>query len=72
MTPNDMIDVFRRQGASRCIEIGRLIQCHLEADLNEATSAKLVEQDRFPMFRLTRSQVRNVDSQLLAELVRRN
>ena len=65
MTPNDMIDVFGRQGASRCIEIGRLIQCHLEADLNEATSAKLVEPDRFPMFRLTRSQVRNVDTSIV-------
>ena len=43
MNPNDMIDMFRRKGGTRCIEIGRLIQGHLDAGLDEATSAKVAD-----------------------------
>ncbi len=41
MTPRDALDMFRRKGGSRCIEIGRLIQTYLDDRLDADTSRKV-------------------------------
>ncbi len=41
MTPHDMIDMFRRKGGARCIEIGRQIQTYLDGGLDPASAAKV-------------------------------
>lgn len=41
MRPRDAIDMFRRKGGSRCIEIGRQIQTYLDDGLDPATAAKV-------------------------------
>ncbi len=40
MTPHAMLDMFRRKGGSRCLEIGRQIQTYLDDGLDPATAAK--------------------------------
>ncbi len=41
MTPRDALDMFRRKGGARCIEIGRHIQTYLDGGLDAATAAKV-------------------------------
>jgi anti-sigma factor RsiW len=41
MTPQAMLDMFRRKGGARCIEIGRQIQTYLDSGLDPATAAKV-------------------------------
>ena len=41
MTPHAMLDMFRRKGGARCIEIGRQIQTYLDGDLDPASAAKV-------------------------------
>ncbi len=41
MRPNDMLDMFRRKGGSRCIEVGRLIQRYLDGTLDADATAKV-------------------------------
>lgn len=41
MTPRDILDMFRRKGGARCIEIGRLIQSYLDGELDAASTAKV-------------------------------
>ena len=41
MTPRDALDMFRRKGGARCIEIGRHIQTYLDGGLDTATAAKV-------------------------------
>ena len=41
MNPRDVLDMFRRKGGSRCIEIGRQIQTYLDDGLDPATAAKV-------------------------------
>ena len=41
MNPRDALDMFRRKGGSRCIEIGRQIQTYLDDSLDLATAAKV-------------------------------
>lgn len=43
MRPRDAIDMFRRKGGSRCIEIGRQIQTYLDDGLDPATAAKVAQ-----------------------------
>ena len=39
MRPNDMLDMFRRKGGARCIEVGRLIQRYLDGTLDADATA---------------------------------
>ncbi len=41
MNARDALDMFRRKGGSRCIEIGRQIQTYLDDGLDPATAAKV-------------------------------
>lgn len=41
MNPRDALDMFRRKGGARCIEIGRQIQTHLDGGLDAAAAAKV-------------------------------
>jgi len=41
MTPHAMLDMFRRKGGSRCIEIGREIQTYLDGGLDPTTAARV-------------------------------
>lgn len=41
MTPQAMLDMFRRKGGSRCIEIGRQIQTYLDGGLDPTNAAKV-------------------------------
>lgn len=41
MNPRDALDMFRRKGGSRCIEIGRQIQTYLDGGLDPAAAAKV-------------------------------
>ncbi len=41
MNPRDVLDMFRRRGGSRCIEIGRRIQSYLDDGLDPDTAAKV-------------------------------
>lgn len=41
MTPHAMLDMFRRKGGARCIEVGRQIQAYLDGGLDEAAAAKV-------------------------------
>jgi anti-sigma factor RsiW len=41
MTPRAMLDMFRRRGGARCIEIGRQIQTYLDDGLDRAPAAKV-------------------------------
>ncbi len=41
MTPRDVLDMFRRKGGARCIEVGRLIQTYLDGGLDAASAAKV-------------------------------
>ena len=41
MTPHGMLDMFRRKGGGRCIEIGRQIQSYLDGGLDPASAAKV-------------------------------
>ena len=41
MNPHAMLDMFRRKGGSRCIEIGRQIQSYLDGGLDPTTAAKV-------------------------------
>ena len=43
MTPHDMLDMFRRRGGSRCVEIGRRIQTYLDGGLDPAAAAKVAQ-----------------------------
>ena len=39
MKPGDLIDMFRRQGGARCVEVGRKIQTYLDGELDEVAAA---------------------------------
>ena len=41
MTSQAMLDMFRRKGGARCIEIGRQIRTYLAGGLDPATAAKV-------------------------------
>ncbi len=41
MNSRDVIDMFRRRGGARCIEIGRHIQTYLDDGLDPNTAAKV-------------------------------
>ena len=41
MTPHAMLDMFRRKGGARCVEIGRQIQTYLDGGLDPAAAAKV-------------------------------
>ena len=41
MNPRDALDMFRRKGGARCIEIGRQIQTYLDDGLDPAAAAKV-------------------------------
>ncbi|MDP2292602.1 MAG: zf-HC2 domain-containing protein [Actinomycetota bacterium] len=41
MRPHDMIDMFRRKGGARCVEVGRKIQTYLDGGLDPDTAAKV-------------------------------
>ena len=41
MTPRDALDMFRRKGGARCVEIGRQIQTFLDGGLDQAAAAKV-------------------------------
>lgn len=41
MNPKDALDMFRRKGGARCIEIGRQIQTYLDGGLDAAAVAKV-------------------------------
>ncbi len=41
MTPHAMLDMFRRKGGSRCIEIGRQIQTYLDDGPDPGSAAKV-------------------------------
>ena len=41
MKPPAMLDMFRRKGGARCIEIGRQIQTYLDGGLDATTAAKV-------------------------------
>lgn len=41
MNPHAMLDMFRRKGGARCIEIGRQIQTYLDGGLDPAAAAKV-------------------------------
>jgi anti-sigma factor RsiW len=41
MNPRDALDMFRRKGGARCIEIGREIQTYLDGGLDPAAAAKV-------------------------------
>ena len=41
MNPRDALDMFRRKGGSRCIEIGRQIQTYLDGGLEPTTAVKV-------------------------------
>ena len=41
MNPRDVIDMFRRKGGGRCIEIGRQIQTYLDGGLDPTTMVKV-------------------------------
>ena len=41
MTPHAMLDMFRRKGGARCIEVGRQIQAYLDGGLDQASAAKV-------------------------------
>ena len=57
MTPRDVLDMFRRKGGARCIEVGRLIQGYLEAKFNGDRGEVLVVQRKFhAMATCSRSQ----------------
>jgi anti-sigma factor RsiW len=43
MRPRDALDMFRRKGGSRCIEIGRQIQTYLDDGLDPATATKVAD-----------------------------
>ena len=41
MTPHAMLEMFRRKGGARCIEVGRQIQTYLDGGLDPNTAAKV-------------------------------
>ncbi len=41
MNPRDALDMFRRKGGARCIEIGRQIQTYLDGGLDPGSAAKV-------------------------------
>ena len=41
MTPRDALDMFRRKGGARCVEIGRQIQTYLDGGLDASAAAKV-------------------------------
>ncbi len=41
MNPRDALEMFRRQGGARCLEIGRQIQIYLDGGLDAAAAAKV-------------------------------
>jgi anti-sigma factor RsiW len=41
MTPHAMLDMFRRKGGARCIEVGRQIQTYLDGGLDRASATKV-------------------------------
>ena len=43
MRPNDMLDMFRRKGGARCVEVGRLIQSYLDDTLDAGATAKVAQ-----------------------------
>lgn len=43
MRPNDMLDMFRRKGGARCVEVGRLIQSYLDGALDADVTAKVAQ-----------------------------
>ena len=43
MTPRAVLDMFRRKGGARCIEIGRHIQTYLDDGLDPTIAAALLQ-----------------------------
>ena len=43
MRPYDMLDMFRRKGGARCVEVGRLIQRYLDGALDAESTAKVAQ-----------------------------
>ena len=43
MRPNDIVDMFRRKGGARCIEVGRVIQSYLDGALDADATAKVAQ-----------------------------
>ncbi len=41
MRPRDALDMFRRKGGARCIEIGRLVQSYLDGTLDADATASV-------------------------------
>jgi anti-sigma factor RsiW len=41
MNPHHVLNMFRRKGGARCIEIGRQIQTYLDGGLDPAAAAKV-------------------------------
>ena len=41
MTPHAMLDMFRRKGGARCVQIGRQIQTYLDGGLDASAAAKV-------------------------------
>ncbi len=41
MRPRDALDMFRRKGGARCIEIGRLVQSYLDGTLDADATANV-------------------------------
>ncbi len=41
MNPRDVLDMFRRKGGARCIEVGRQIQTFLDGGLDSVAAAKV-------------------------------
>ena len=43
MRPNDIVDMFRRKGGARCVEVGRRIQSYLDGALNADATGKVAQ-----------------------------
>ena len=43
MNPRDVLDMFRRKGGARCVEIGRQIQTYLDGGLDPTSAARVAD-----------------------------
>ncbi len=43
MRPSDVVDMFRRKGGTRCVEVGRRIQGFLDGGLDADAAAKVAQ-----------------------------
>ena len=64
MTPHAMLDMFRRKGGARCIEIGRQIQTYLDGGLDPTTAKVSIHLDACSRCGLTALNYRRLKSAL--------